>query len=73
MRASQFAIKRPNNGYPIKGIDFKRQIVDVLTKLSGLQVSGNEYKSAVETAEQLVLALDPLHETGWRSLIRALP
>lgn len=48
----------------------KRLIVEVLTKLSELQISGSDYKSAVESAERLV-QIDPLYETGWRILMRA--
>ncbi|RLA15723.1 MAG: hypothetical protein DRQ59_00710 [Gammaproteobacteria bacterium] len=49
---------------------FKRQIVEVLSGLSHLQISADQHKVAIESAERLV-DHDPLHEHGWRILMRA--
>jgi TolB-like protein/DNA-binding SARP family transcriptional activator/Flp pilus assembly protein TadD len=49
---------------------FKRQIVEVLSGLSHLHLTSGQHKQAIESAEQLVIH-DPLHEHGWRILMRA--
>ncbi|MCZ6882344.1 MAG: BTAD domain-containing putative transcriptional regulator, partial [Gammaproteobacteria bacterium] len=49
---------------------FKRLIVEVLSSLSHLQISSGQHKVAIESAERLVVH-DPLHEHGWRMLMRA--
>jgi len=49
---------------------FRRQIVEVLSRLSHLQISAGQHKLAIESAERLVVH-DPLHEHGWRMLMRA--
>lgn len=49
---------------------FKRLLIEVLSNLSQIQLSNISYQSAITTAERLV-KLDPLYETGWRSLMRA--
>ncbi|MCZ6488280.1 MAG: BTAD domain-containing putative transcriptional regulator, partial [Gammaproteobacteria bacterium] len=49
---------------------FKRLIVEVFSSLSHLQISTGQHKVAIESAERLVVH-DPLHEQGWRLLMRA--
>ncbi|MEJ2177107.1 MAG: BTAD domain-containing putative transcriptional regulator, partial [Gammaproteobacteria bacterium] len=49
---------------------FKRLIVEVLHTLCQLQIGEGQYRSAIESAERLVV-YDPLQEAGWRLLMQS--
>jgi len=50
--------------------NLKRIYVDVLGRLSQLQLDNTDYRSAINSAERLV-STDPLEESGWRLLMKA--
>lgn len=50
---------------------FKRQLVEILTRLAETQILSHDYRHAIKSAECLVQQ-DPLGESGWRLLMRSL-
>ena len=48
----------------------KRRVVEVLSSLGHMQISNGLHSEAIESSERLVNH-DPLHEHGWRLLMRA--